>query len=59
MLHPFPADEMEAFEVSKDVGKVKNNSRELLNNKLRCASHTRAHASRASTSDGGAYAWFS
>ena len=56
MLHPFPADEMEAFEVSKDVGKVKNNSRELLNNKLRCASHTRA---RASTSDGGAYAWFS
>ena len=30
LLHPFPADEMEAFEVSKDVGNVKNNSPELL-----------------------------
>jgi putative SOS response-associated peptidase YedK len=28
-----PADEMEAFEVSKDVGNVKNNSAELLNSK--------------------------
>ena len=27
-LRPFPADEMEAFEVSKDVGNVKNNSPE-------------------------------
>ena len=26
LLRPFPADEMEAFEVSKDVGNVKNNS---------------------------------
>jgi len=26
MLRPFPADEIEAFEVSKDVGNVKNNS---------------------------------
>jgi putative SOS response-associated peptidase YedK len=33
LLHPFPADEMEAFEVSKDVGNVKNNSPELLNSK--------------------------
>jgi putative SOS response-associated peptidase YedK len=31
LLRPFPADEMEAFEVSKDVGNVKNNSPELLN----------------------------
>ena len=30
LLRPFPADEMEAFEVSKDVGNVKNNSPELL-----------------------------
>jgi putative SOS response-associated peptidase YedK len=38
LLRPFPADEMESFEVSKDVGNVKNNSPELLNsseNKLR------------------------
>ncbi|WP_157467520.1 hypothetical protein [Edaphobacter aggregans] len=27
------ADEMEAFEVSKDVGNVKNNSPELLNSR--------------------------
>jgi len=27
----FPADEMEAFEVSKDVANVKNNSESLLN----------------------------
>jgi len=33
LLRPFPADEMEAFEVSKDVGNVKNNSPELLNRK--------------------------
>jgi putative SOS response-associated peptidase YedK len=33
LLRPFPADEMEAFEVSKDVGNVKNNSPELLNSK--------------------------
>jgi putative SOS response-associated peptidase YedK len=33
LLRPFPADEMEAFEVSKDVGNVKNNSAELLNSK--------------------------
>jgi putative SOS response-associated peptidase YedK len=33
LLHPFPADEIEAFEVSKDVGNVKNNSPELLNSK--------------------------
>jgi putative SOS response-associated peptidase YedK len=33
LLRPFPADEMEAFEVSKDVGSVKNNSPELLNSK--------------------------
>jgi putative SOS response-associated peptidase YedK len=26
LLRPFPANEMEAFEVSKDVGNVKNNS---------------------------------
>jgi len=26
LLGPFPANEMEAFEVSKDVGNVKNNS---------------------------------
>lgn len=31
LLRPFSADEMEAFEVSKDVGNVKNNSPELLN----------------------------
>ena len=30
LLRPFPADEMEGFEVSKDVGNVKNNSPELL-----------------------------
>lgn len=30
LLRPFPADEMENFEVSKDVGNVKNNSPELL-----------------------------
>jgi putative SOS response-associated peptidase YedK len=33
LLRPFPADEMEAFEVSKDVGNVKNNSADLLNSK--------------------------
>jgi len=33
LLRPFPAEEMEAFEVSKDVGSVKNNSPELLNSK--------------------------
>jgi putative SOS response-associated peptidase YedK len=33
LLRPFPADEMEAFEVSKDVGNVKNNSPELMNSK--------------------------
>jgi len=33
LLRPFPADEMEAFEASKDVGNVKNNSPELLNSK--------------------------
>jgi putative SOS response-associated peptidase YedK len=33
LLRPFPADKMEAFEVSKDVGNVKNNSPELLNSK--------------------------
>ena len=31
LLRPFPADEMEVIEVSKDVGYVKNNSPELLN----------------------------
>ena len=31
LLRPFPADEMETFEVSKDVGNVRNNSAELLN----------------------------
>jgi putative SOS response-associated peptidase YedK len=31
LLRPFPADELEAFEMSKDVGNVKNNSPELLN----------------------------
>jgi hypothetical protein len=34
--HPSPtrrAQEMEAFEVSKDVGNVRNNSAELLNSK--------------------------
>lgn len=31
LLRPFPADEMEAFEVSKDVGNVRNNTPELLN----------------------------
>jgi putative SOS response-associated peptidase YedK len=33
LLRPFPADEMEAFAVSKDVGNVRNNSPELLNSK--------------------------
>jgi putative SOS response-associated peptidase YedK len=33
LLRPFPADEMEAFEVSKNVGNVKNNSPERLNSK--------------------------
>jgi putative SOS response-associated peptidase YedK len=33
LLRPFPADEMETFEVSKDVGNVKNNSAELLDSK--------------------------
>ena len=33
LLRPFPADEMESFEVSKDIGNVKNNSPELLNSK--------------------------
>jgi putative SOS response-associated peptidase YedK len=33
LLRPFPADEMEAFEVSNDVGNVRNNSPELLNSK--------------------------
>ncbi|RZU39309.1 SOS response-associated peptidase [Edaphobacter modestus] len=33
LLRPFPADEMEAFEVSKDVGNVRNNSAELLNSR--------------------------
>ena len=31
LLRPFPADEMESFEVSKDVGNFRNNSPELLN----------------------------
>lgn len=31
LLRPFPADEMEAFEVGKDIGNVRNNSPELLN----------------------------
>jgi putative SOS response-associated peptidase YedK len=31
LLRPFPADEMEAFAVSKDVGNVRKNSPELLN----------------------------
>jgi putative SOS response-associated peptidase YedK len=30
LLRPFPAEEMEAFEVSKDVGNVRNNSADLL-----------------------------
>jgi putative SOS response-associated peptidase YedK len=33
LLGPLPADEMEFFEVSNDVGDVKNNSPELLNSK--------------------------
>jgi putative SOS response-associated peptidase YedK len=33
LLRPFPADEMEAFEVSKDVDNVRNNSPGLLNSK--------------------------
>ena len=33
LLRPFPALETEAFEVSTDVGDVKNNSPELLNSK--------------------------
>ncbi len=33
LLRPFPSDETEAFEVSKDLGNVKNNSPELLNRK--------------------------
>ena len=33
LLRPFPAVEMEAFEVSKDVGNVRNNSADLLNSK--------------------------
>jgi putative SOS response-associated peptidase YedK len=31
LLRPFPADEMESFEVSRDVGNVRNNSPDLLN----------------------------
>lgn len=31
LLRPFPPDQMEAFEVSKDVGNVKHNSASLLN----------------------------
>jgi putative SOS response-associated peptidase YedK len=31
LLRPLPADEMESFEASKDVGNVKNNSADLLN----------------------------
>ena len=31
LLRPFATDEMEAFEVSKDVGNVRNNHAELLN----------------------------
>ena len=34
-LRPFPADGMEAFEVSKDVGNVRSNSPELLNSRVR------------------------
>jgi putative SOS response-associated peptidase YedK len=30
--HPFPPDEMKTTQVSKDVGNVKNNSPDLLNN---------------------------
>jgi putative SOS response-associated peptidase YedK len=30
LMSPFPAEEMETFEVSKDVGNVKNNSSDLL-----------------------------
>jgi len=33
LLRPLPSDEMEAFEVSKDVGNVRNNSAELLDSK--------------------------
>jgi putative SOS response-associated peptidase YedK len=33
LLRPFPAEEMEAFEVSNGVGNVKNNSSELLSSK--------------------------
>jgi putative SOS response-associated peptidase YedK len=33
LLRPFPAEEMESFEVSKDARKVRNNSPELLNSK--------------------------
>jgi putative SOS response-associated peptidase YedK len=31
LLRPFSADEMEVFQVSKDVGNVRNNSADLLN----------------------------
>ena len=31
LLRPFPAEEMETFEVNKDVGNVRNNSADLLN----------------------------
>jgi len=33
LLRPFPADEMKAFEVSRDIGNVRNNSPELLNSR--------------------------
>jgi putative SOS response-associated peptidase YedK len=33
LLRPFPGEEMEAFEVSKDIGNVRNNSPKLLNSK--------------------------
>jgi putative SOS response-associated peptidase YedK len=33
LLRPFPAEEMEAFEVNKDVDNVRNNSPELLNSR--------------------------
>jgi putative SOS response-associated peptidase YedK len=35
LLRPFPAEEMETFEVNEDVGNVRNNSLELLNNTQR------------------------
>jgi hypothetical protein len=42
----FPADEMEAFEVSKDVANVKNNSREPVEQRINGTTNSRARSLR-------------